>query len=96
MNEQMKWPGGCERRYLEGREAHLEDVLRRYRSNRHHPFWMSEHFVTSSHTYRSSDWPEPFALGVVTLLSASELSFTFPGKPSVQFQVTAEKLRICA
>ena len=33
------------------------------------------------------DWPNPFALGVVTLVSASELILTFPGKPSVRYQL---------
>ena len=42
------------------------------------------------------DWPSPFALGVVTLLNASLLTFTFPGKPSVQYHLTPEKLPICS
>jgi hypothetical protein len=42
------------------------------------------------------DWPNPFALGVVTLLNASQLTFTFPGKPPVQFHVTSENVPICS
>jgi hypothetical protein len=42
------------------------------------------------------DWPNPFALGVVTLLNASQLTFTFSGKPLVQFHVTSEIAPICS
>lgn len=42
------------------------------------------------------DWPNPFALGVVTLLNSTQLTFTLPGKAPVQFHVTLEKVPICS
>jgi len=42
------------------------------------------------------DWPSPFALGVVTLVNASQLTFTLPGRAPVQFHVTPENVPICS
>ena len=46
---------------------------------------------------RPPGWPNPFALGSVTLRNESELIFTFSDKPPVLFRITSESMPgICA
>jgi hypothetical protein len=42
------------------------------------------------------DWPQPFALGYVTLANVSKLTFTLPGKTPVTFHVTVDQVPICS
>ncbi len=43
---------------------------------------------------RPLGWPNPFALGSVTLRNESELIFTFSEEPPVLFRITSERIDI--
>jgi hypothetical protein len=58
--------------------------------------WKADTYLGDAAHNPPPSWPNPFALGYVRLISASELTFTLSGKTQATFHVTADQVPLCS